>query len=36
MEQQLDIQVPDPEISFPSPLPEDQERTATGLSRASQ
>ncbi|KAE8448450.1 hypothetical protein EG329_009515 [Mollisiaceae sp. DMI_Dod_QoI] len=31
----LDIQVPDPEISYPSSIPPD-ERTATGLSRVSQ
>ncbi|KAH8658628.1 Golgin subfamily A member 7/ERF4 family-domain-containing protein [Tricladium varicosporioides] len=31
----LDIQVPDPEISYPSSMPPD-DRTATGLSRALQ
>lgn len=31
----LDIQVPDPEISYPSSIPP-EERTATGLSRVSQ
>jgi hypothetical protein len=36
MDQQLDIQVPDPEISYPASLPEEQEQNQTQTQNQTQ